>query len=387
MNASRQQRGLRVLVFADVRESLVAACRVHAPLTALAAAGLVADYVVTDGTLRGAPRDGFYDLVWLQRGADDWLAATIAERLRGRFLLDVDDHLLCRPSYVSTPDLPDHSTFVAALAACRVLTTPSARLRGLLEARSGLELEARWSACPNAVPFEGHGLRMASRPAAILLTQGHRLALTTSRAEVLTAIAEAAARHDLPLWSLGPLPEGLRAAATSAGASLSPLSRRTWSQYHDDLSGGPTLLGVAPLETRGDPATVEFVSGKSDVKLVEYGGFGHPAVYSRAAPYEDSDLRCGRLATNDHAGWTTAIDEIMGGGWRAARDEAQVVRSRRDLTRVAAEHWWPALQAARLQEPVAASKLLGEVDRARACVRDRIARVRWRLRQSRRAPA
>ncbi len=64
---------------------------------------------------------------------------------------------------------------------------------------------------------------------------------------------------------------------------MATLRPRTWGEYHSALAGPPALLGIAPLETEGDPDTVEFVSGKSDVKMAEYGGFGHPAVYSAAA--------------------------------------------------------------------------------------------------------
>ena len=100
----------RVLAFADVRESLVAAARVHAPLEALKRAGLVSDYVVTDATLRGAPRGGEFDVVWLQRGADAWLAQAVATRLAGAYLFDVDDHLLCRPAYLGPADMPEPRT-------------------------------------------------------------------------------------------------------------------------------------------------------------------------------------------------------------------------------------------------------------------------------------
>ncbi len=81
--------------------------------------------------------------------------------------------------------------------------------------------------------------------------------------------------------------------------------------------------------------------------------------------------------------WAAAIDKLMAGGWRAAADEAREVRERRDLARVAAEYWWPALQAARLDEPVRGADLLGELDRVRARLRDRAARLRWRLRHGR----
>ena len=370
-----------MLAFADVGQSLVAAARVHAPLRALKAAGLIGDYVVTDSTLGGAPRAGDFDVVWMQRATDAWLAGTLADRLAGRYLLDVDDHLVCLPSYLEPRDLPAGETFTAALANCRVLTTPSLRLAGLLEARSGLPLSGRRSVCPNAIPFGEAAAARPMRPAAMLLTQGHRLALTSSRDAVLAAIAEGAARHRLPLWVLGDLPEGVRSAASATGASLSVLQPRTWGEYHAALAGPPTLLGVVPLETQGDDATNEFVSGKSDVKMVEFGGFGHPAVYSRSVPYVDTDLRCGRLAANETASWAAAIDDLMDGGWHAAADEAADVRERRDLARVAAEHWWPAVQAAKLEEPVRADLLFTDLDRARAKVRRRLAGVRWRLRR------
>lgn len=371
----------RVLAFADVLHSLVAAARVHAPLSALRDAGLIDDFIVTDSTLRGAPRDGSFDVVWIQRATDAWLAEILARRFAGRYLLDVDDHLLCLPAYLEPLDLPAGETLRSALANCRVLTTPSLRLARLLEARSGLALLGRSSVCPNAIPFGGWPAPTPSRPSAVLLTQGHRLALTSSRDAVLAAIAEGAARHRLPLWALGDVSPSVRSAASAAGAPLWVLRPRTWTAYHTALAGPPTLLGVAPLETRGDDATVEFVTGKSDVKMVEFGGFGHPGVYTRCPAYEDTDLSCGRLAANDIAGWTTAIDQLMDGGWRSAGDEALEVRERRELSMVAAERWWPAVKAARLEEPVRADRLFSEVERALARARDRLARVRWRLGQ------
>jgi hypothetical protein len=372
-----------VLAFADVRTGLVAAARVHAPLRALREAGLIASYTVTDATLRGAPRDGRFDVVWLQRAADRWLACALAERLRGRYLLDVDDQLLCRPSYLKPGDLPDPSAFTSALDACRVLTTPSARLADLLQGRSGIALGARARVCPNALSFCALPKRRPVRPAALLVVQSHALALADSRDGILAAAAEAAARHRLPLWTLGAHPPALKDAAAKAGATLRPLRPRSWDEYHTALAGEPTLLGLAPLETRGDHDTVEFVRGKSDVKMVEFGGLGHPAVYSDAAPYTDTDLECGRIAANDTASWAAAIDELMAGGWRAAADEACEVRKRRDLPRVAADCWWPALEAARLEEPVDAGRLFGTLDRARARTRERIARARWQLRNGR----
>ena len=320
--------------------------------------------------------------MWLQRAANAWLARAVAQRLDGGFLLDLDDHLLCRPAYLEAADLPDPNALTSALAGCSVVTTPSVRLRTLVEQRSGLALGERAFVCPNAVPYGSVPLHPAERPAAMLLTQGHRLALMESRVEVLAAITEAAARHRLPLWSLGDTAPALRSAAAAAGARLQELRPRSWAEYHAALAGFPSLLGVAPLETRGDAATVEFTSGKSDIKMVEFGGYAHPGVYSDAAPYAESDLACGRLVANRHEDWNAAIDDLMRGGWRAATDEARAVRARREMARVAKEQWWPAVQAARLDRPIEAGRLFGELERLEAAARDRLARIRWRLKRA-----
>ena len=379
MNAASVDKP-RVLAFADGRDGLVAACRVHAPLKALEDAGLISEYVVTDATLRGAPRAGAFDVVWLQRGADPWLTDLLAKRLDGRFLLDLDDHLLARPSYATEGEWPDPAALTRALAACRVLTVPSQRLARLLEMRSGQSLASKTSICRNAVAF-GHALPSPRRhPKAALLVQGHRLALTASAVEVLGAIADFARTHRLPIWYLGVCPPEVRAAAEAWGAGLEVLPPRPYGAYHDALAGEPTLLALAPLETRGDDSTNEFVSGKSDIKMVEYGGYGHPAVFSCASPYIDTDLQWGVLTDNTFDGWAAALDAVAANGWRAKGDEAAEIRERRDIARVARQEWWPAVEAARLERPMRLEHLLAASDRIIAEGRSALARAKWKLR-------
>ncbi len=48
-----------------------------------------------------------------------------------------------------------------------------------------------------------------------------------------------------------------------------------------------------------DQADLDFINAKSDVKMVEFGGFGHPSIYSDAQPYAGSDLQCGTIVPND----------------------------------------------------------------------------------------
>lgn len=373
----------RVLAIADVAVSYVAAWRIHGPLAALKRRGLVSDYVVTDATLRGLPRRGRFDVVWLQRAVDPFVTQRLVSGLGGRFLLDVDDHLLCRPGYLQDFEFPCPEGIAEALRAARVVTVPSQRLAGLLTARAGADLTAKAIVCPNATRLAGLAPREPRRPEAVVLTQGHRLALTESAEEVLTAIADVARRHALPICSFGPALTAGTAGRDRILRGVIESGQLSLAEYHGVLADLPPMLAVAPLETRGDAATVEFVAGKSDVKMVDYGGFGHPGVYSDAAPYAESDLHCGRLAANTHDAWTAAMEEVLADGWRAARDEQLAVMARRDIDAIAETCWGPAIEAARLESLVEVRELFSLLDVAEARARNASARAHWHLRRLR----
>ena len=95
----------------------------------------------------------------------------------------------------------------------------------------------------------------------------------------------------------------------------------------------------------------------SDVKMVEFAGFGHPAVYSRAAPYVDTDLAAGTLAESTAGEWRDALTGLLEDGWRRAAEEQAAVVAARSMEKVARECWYPALQAVRLPERSLAREL------------------------------
>jgi hypothetical protein len=362
-----------------VASSYVAAWRVHGPLEALRRQGLIADFAVTDARLRGIPGGKSFDVIWLQRGVDPGLTRLVADRFEGEFLLDIDDHLLCRPGYLGEHEFPPPEPVVDALRSCRVLTTTSPRLRRLLESRSGVRLSQKSMVCPNSTQLASVREREPRPPGAVLLTQGQRLALVESAAEVLGAVGDFCARHALPLCYFGPpvkqlspLAEGLLRNVVAAGEM--PLGA-----YHSALASLPAMLAVAPLETAGDARTVEFVEGKSDVKMVEYGGHGHFGVYSAAPPYADSDLQCGCLAENTYEAWSAALEQGLAEGWRHTAEEQGAVLSRRDVDTVARSSWYPAVQAARLESPVAGRDVAQALDRIRATLSEARARLAWHL--------
>ena len=232
------------------------------------------------------------------------------------FLLDLDDHLLCPPAYLDAAELPHPQAIEAALTHCRVRHDAVRPTRKAPRHRAGLDLGERTMTCPNAVPF---GASSAPNPHAHGHTPHSRSpARPRSVAqEVLAAIADGAARHHLPLWALGATPPELHSLAAEAGAPFaepchapgstttvhSPDLQAPWCRY-------PWKRVAMPRRSvrRGQV-------GRQDGRV---RWLRTSAVYSRAVPYEDSDLSCGRLAPNDYAGWSVAIDEIMDGGWRTA---------------------------------------------------------------------
>ena len=363
MASAPDAAGLRVLAIAEDLRGLVTACRVHAPLLTLKRLGIVSEFLVTDSTLTGLPAEFAFDVLWVQRAPHPRLARRIAGRFAGAYAHDMDDLLITEPSYVHAGEFPERESLIALADQAAVFTAPSSRLIRLVEQHGGLSFGAKAMVCPNALEFPLQPPRAPERPQGLVFTQSHRLALTESCEAVLGAVREFAAEMKLPLYYFGPPPDVL---GRGVGALLGPVvscGYLDFWRYHTVLAALPPMIGVAPLETVGDHDTLRFVAGKSDVKIVEYAGFGHPGVYSRAAPYEDTDLHAGELTENTQDAWKEALGTILEDGWRRLEDEQRATVRARSMERVAIEAWAPALEAARLPERRVAAELLSRLPR------------------------
>ena len=338
---------------------MVTACRVHAPLMTLRRQGLISDYRVTDAQLNNVEAEYHFDVLWVQRVRDVRLAAVLSERFSGAFMHDVDDLLVSRPSYIERDELPaeQRDATLCGIKHCSVLTVPSARLGRLLEAHSGLALQDKVHVCPNALEFPAQPPRVPAVPQGLILTQSHRMALTTSREAVLGAMRGFAAANDLPVYYFGPPPEVLGSGVADLLGPVVQCGYLDFWRYHALLAAWPAMIGLAPLDTAGDSDTLDFVAGKSDVKMVEFGGFGHPAVYSRAAPYVDTDLRAGVLTENTGGAWNEALEHLLAEGWRDAGEQQERVVAARRMERIARECWLPALERSRLASSLTANLL------------------------------
>jgi len=217
----------------------------------------------------------------------------------------------------------------------------------MLERVGGLSLSDRAVVCPNAYEFAGQ-VRTPMRPQGVILTSSEEVVLTQSVADILSEIEAFSLRHGLPLFHFGPEAD----RAIRVFSNLVSFGRVSFWHYHAMLSALPAMIGIAPLQTKGGQETLDFVNGKSDVKMMEFGGFGHPAVYSNAPPYTDSDLQAGITVENTREAWSEALDLVYMEHWKKLDEEQRRVIDLRRMDRVALECWSIAVERARLARPL-----------------------------------
>jgi hypothetical protein len=320
--------------------------RVVMPFSVLKEQGHILDYAVTDTTLEGVPEDFKFDVLWLQRVKDLRFLEDVSRFFGDRFVYDLDDLLLARPSYVKHR-VKNTAAVAYALRQCERLTVTSERAAALLEQYSGLVLSHKISVCPNGSRFPASP-KPPSKPRGILWSSSDYAALTTSRREVFEALTEFAGRHDLPLHCFGYMEDVVKERFPRV------IDYGFVSFWHHKLilANHRALIGVAPLETRADGETQDFINAKSDLKLIDFVGFGHPCVCSSATPYVDTDLRVGTKVENTFEAWLEGLEQTYASRWMDIKSEQELVVGSRDMTVLGPKTWLGAIAETRLAAPV-----------------------------------
>lgn len=348
--------GLRVLAIAADR-AFLREVRVVLPLSALEITGAVAGFRILDpvtGALSGREGLDAFDVLLVQREAPMRVARFLS-RSGLPFVYDLDDLLPSRAGY--RPEAPDAGLreFVTqACGLCSRLTVPHPRLLASLQNNLGMALAHKSVIAPNLCPLSNPVSRPPGPPCCLVWTSSDLPALTVSKQAVVRAVREFSRARHMPVRLIGAFDPAILQALP--GALL--MGRMDYWRHKLFLLNLPPSIGLAPLETGADPETQEFVDCKSDVKMIEYGGFGHAAVYSRAAPHVDTDLTAGLLADNTTEAWLEALEraaEAHPGRW--AEESAAIVRAR-SAEATAPLGWGRALIEARLHEPVRLGQIL-----------------------------
>jgi glycosyltransferase involved in cell wall biosynthesis len=323
--------------------------RVNHPLRSLQRAGRVSSFV-NYSPLRGNLSDDntLVDAVILQRS----VPAFIHQALLNAgipFLQDVDDNLLANAAYRHDPTEP---AVIEGLAGAAVITMPNPRLVRLLEKFSGLKLAQRACITPNALPFPSEP-PTPQKPSQLIWIQSDIAALSDSREAVVQAVEDFSCKYRLPVILVG-----RNVLKTPRFTHQVLLGHIDFAENLRLLETAPTSIGIAPLETSGDRETLDFIAGKSDLKILLFAGYGHPAVYSAAPPYTDSGLQIdGSVVENTHSAWMEALEFQYQEGWRLMGEQARIIRQERHIDKVAIESWAPALESCVLEKPIRVAEL------------------------------
>jgi glycosyltransferase involved in cell wall biosynthesis len=322
--------------------------RITNPLRSLQRQGYADGVVIAPISLENLRNDGRkYDIIITQRTVPEALYY-ILSTLSLPFVVDVDDNLLAQAAYrareATEPGL------LTALRNCAVLTVPNPRLAFALEKYSGIPLWQKAFVTPNAVPFPTDSCnRQILQPSQIMWIQSDIAALVNSRTSVVNAVEDFSTKYQLPVALIGR--NVLHRPQFTHQRELGELEFGANLQM---LQFAPTSIGVAPLETDADEQTLDFVAGKSDLKMVLFAGFGHPGVYSSSPPYRESPLQRHSLYTigNSYSEWMEALEYQYREGWKTMRETTEQIQKERHIDRIARESWLPALQCCRLSKPV-----------------------------------
>jgi hypothetical protein len=192
------------------------------------------------------------------------------------------------------------------------------RLAEALEAQTGVAFADRHVAVPNGLWPPAVDPQRWSVPARTFLWVSSDLPLIESEVPgFAAAIAGAVVRLGLEPVLLGRFPDSC--VALFPGARHIP--RLPFAGYRQFLRTLPAPLAIAPLPQAGGRHRL-FIDSKSDIKVVDFQGHGVPALYSRTAPYSESDLKPPVLLDDDPAQWAGRLAELAAEPGRGISAEA-----------------------------------------------------------------
>lgn len=359
----------QVLVLSEQGDNM-RGVRVDTPLGKLHEEGRVAGYAVwRKGKLgfstRPAEADPAFDAIWVQRDLPPDLAMALTA-LGRPYLLDMDDNVLVSPAYRVPFSVAQLQASRSLVRGCAVLTTSGDRLAGLLQHYAGATLLDRTVVCRNLAaeqpPFVPPG-----PPTCLVWASSDAPALTGGYLGTVRAVRDFCLAYGVRLVCIGAPPPGL---AVEAGVATEHLGMMPYHAYLAHLRSLAPAILVAPLDTGADPATQDFIDGKSDIKVLESLVTGLVGVFSDAPAYRDTDLPAPILCRNDHPGWLAGLER--------ARQLCMTGTPRQALPRdrmasgPGLHAWDEALRRARLRHPLRLSEVEQAVKLNRTTVMRRL---------------
>ncbi|WP_146205794.1 hypothetical protein [Azospirillum sp. TSH58] len=349
----------RVLALLEQRSGL-GAIRGIEPLEVLRQSGKIDSYCAVNSLdeLTPAARKASYDVVWIQRRCSPVIVSAI--HYLGGCLFDIDDNLLAKQTYHRSP-LSNPLELLNNLRLARSVVTTNQRLAQRLDRGAGGGLLEKTFVVPNAVRFSpGAAMKRPSKPEGLLWVSSDNPPLFSQKRAVVSAIQDFSRERGLPIYVLGVADRSL-----DDDEMIRHMGRMSFSEYLRFLEHQPTLIGVSPIQTIESPDVMDFINCKSDIKMVEFAGFGHIGVYSDVAYYRDSDLDAGVLCANTYGDWRDALDLAFETEWAGMERRMAAIRETRGMATIAQDAWLPALLHAAIPGGVTGEAIIRMVEAIR----------------------
>jgi hypothetical protein len=342
-------RSGQVLVLSNEGDNLQD-LRIRVPFAALHARGQIAGYSIWSRgkfsfSTSANPTALAFDAIWAQRHTDPEVSIALSA-MRRPFVYDLDDNLLTSPAYRERFSLESVQTVRHMIRACTVLSCSTTRLAQLVQKAVAEFVIDKAIITPNLLR-EQIGPRKTGVPQAVVWCSTDTPALTQSRIPVLKAIRDFCLAYELKLVCIGAAPADL---LIESGVEIEHIAAMPYGEYLFFLRSLAPAILFCPLETHADPATQDFVNGKSDIKILEALATGLIGVFSRASPYQDTDLPTSILCENNYKAW---FEGLMSAWHLSTRTDAlRTVPDSRVAGSLGTEPWREALGRATMTEPL-----------------------------------
>ena len=332
--------------------------RVEAILYDLYKSGLIMGFgILSGGCLKIVGSVDSFDVVYLQREGTD--NPQIRSKIfRDKFILDIDDLLFANANHRETDSLrwkELHFEQTQELVdKCFLLSVTSSRLSNLIKEYTGIDCLNKSRVTPNCITFPSSTPQFHEGKAeALIWTSSDFAALGDSRDEIMEACVAFCRDKNLPLFLFGKFSKEL-SSKFSQIRNFGMTNFLVHKQILDQLYG--KAIAVAPLETKADKQTLDFISGKSDLKMVEYGGFGIEAIYSNSPPYAESDLMSRHLVENNFEEWKTSLESAYE---RPAIPTETIldIKEKRSTSTISVQTWLQIFHESQRNEPITISDI------------------------------
>jgi GT2 family glycosyltransferase len=325
--------------------------RIYAIAESLCRQGIIASYVVADRlgfAYASSPSQGWFDAICLQGDPSgiEWFQRYVMRCLP--YLAEWND-ASCSEAFAFENDVEEITQSLVHSAAVSVHNKRSLHR---LEKMTYLDLEYCTSIIPDGLPFP-QMITKQEKPGGLLWRFEDFVSLTNSREAIIQAVNEFSVKYKLPIYCIGKFPEKIcekfKLHVTIDFTSI--------SEYYDFLKSSGALIGIAPLETNDTQDVLDSLAYKSDIRMVEYAGFGIPSVYSASPSYLETDLQTGRVVENTFEAWREALEDLYTHGDPAQKENSKRIQELRSIDRLARDCWWFAIKKVLLTEPLPASAI------------------------------